>query len=891
MNKTIPDYVVILAAGKGSRMRSESCPKVCFHVNGIPAVNRALKTYKDCGISQAVAVVGTLAEKVMNTITPEFPDTLYAFQAEQKGTANAIRCALAAMKNVPDDAVLLIVAGDRIIAKDALENLFERYASANSSLALLASTCDESSSQGRIVQDESGKAVAIIEMADIRQQKVYELIHAALKDNKVPEKCEIRNLIQKEFFSGKEIKEEKAVKAFPRLWKALLTDGEFSADELQELLPAEAGFRFGERVLSSDECRSVSVGNTSVYMIRKGLISQALQQLSTDNAQQEEYLSDLVQQVNRLCPEGNVQVITVENKEKILGFNDPAELLEVERILQNQENLSSNPEPDPELFRPLKDWQGLFCNDNPRRRAFLHALYGNHEDVQKRQLQILRELLDKAAEQFTPEQKMLLVRSPGRLNVMGRHVDHQGGNCNLMTISFETMCFAAPRTDDTITLTHCNQNLFGNRTFRISQLVSDLPWEDWDTLIASNKLKKMIQEYGVDWSNYIQAAVLRLQKQFPDIPLRGMDMVIGGNVPMAAGLSSSSSLLVGAAEAVVAINRLNVRPAQLVNLCGEGEWFVGTRGGSADHAAVKLGQRGGVVKVRFFDFGIEETVPFPEGYSMIVCDSGIKARKSSNAKDQFNHRVSCYRIGFQLIKKFFPQYAPVLHHLRDVTTKHLNVPLSQIYKILLSLPEKATIPELKAMLPDVDLDSICAGHKPPEDGLYPIRGVVLFGLAEMQRSAVYADALKKGDMEKIGELMKISHDGDRVSRFDKNWKESPWIFCCDNDYIMERLNDLDSGDVDRVIRSQLIYQPGAYSCSLPAIDKMVDIAIRTDGVLGAQLAGAGLGGCMMILAENKAVEKLRYNLIEQYYKPSGIDELILISAPIAGADSVRYSEF
>ena len=83
--KTIPNYVIVLAAGKGSRMRSDSCPKVCFKVNGVPAINRALQTYTDCGISQAIAVVGTLAEKVMSTITPEFPNTLYAFQAEQKG--------------------------------------------------------------------------------------------------------------------------------------------------------------------------------------------------------------------------------------------------------------------------------------------------------------------------------------------------------------------------------------------------------------------------------------------------------------------------------------------------------------------------------------------------------------------------------------------------------------------------------------------------------------------------------------------------------------------------------------------------------------------------------------------------------------------------------------
>ncbi|MBO5821931.1 MAG: NTP transferase domain-containing protein [Lentisphaeria bacterium] len=889
-SKTIPDYVIVLAAGKGSRMRSESCPKVCFKVNDIPAINRALQTYSDCGIPQAIAVVGTLAEKVMSTITPEFPNTLYAFQAEQKGTANAIRCALDAMTNVPDDAVLLMAAGDRIIAGETLDELFELYGSTGASLALLTSRCNEKSSQGRIVQDADGKALGIVEMADIRQQKVYQLIAELLEQTALPSKDDILNILSREFFAGKTFDENKAAKAFPALWKYLDSAAAITADEVQKRLPSEFGFRFGDKLITPDEARSISVGNTSVYMTRKGLIKKALGQLSTDNAQQEEYLSDLVQQINIIEPDANVQVLTIEEKDKILGFNDPGELLEVERILRSKNSTDNVAEVDAKYFRTLEEWQYLLLNDTPLRTKFLHSIYGKDEDIQNRQLQILQELLLKAQTRFSAQQKLLLLRSPGRLNVMGRHVDHQGGNCNLMTISFETVYFVSPRKDDTVTLTHCNENAFGRREFRISEQMSDLPWSDWNTVIESDKLKKMIREYGVDWSNYIQAAILRLQKHFPNIPLHGMDMVIGGNIPMAAGLSSSSSLLVGAAEAAVTINNLDIPADQLVDLCGEGEWFVGTRGGSADHAAVKLGQCGGVVKVKFFDFGIVEKVPFPEGYSMIVCNSGIKACKSSNAKDQFNHRISCYKIGFHLIKKMFPQYAASLQHLRDVSTGHLKISLSQIYKILFALPENATLPELKKLLPEVDLDAICSGHTPPADGLYPIRGVVLFGLAEMQRSAAYADALKKGDMEFIGKLMKCSHDGDRVARFDDNWRETPWSAPCDNAYIIDRLNDLESGDVDRVTRSQLIWQPGAYSCSLPEIDRMVDIAIRTTGVLGAQLAGAGLGGCMMILAKNEAIDLLRKNLIEKYYRPAGLAEVILVSAPIAGAGTVEYPE-
>jgi N-acetylgalactosamine kinase len=239
---------------------------------------------------------------------------------------------------------------------------------------------------------------------------------------------------------------------------------------------------------------------------------------------------------------------------------------------------------------------------------------------------------------------------------------------------------------------------------------------------------------------------------------------------------------------------------------------------------------------------------------MVVCDSGIKACKSANARDQFNHRISCYRAGFALIRKLCPQYSGVLKHLRDVNVRTLQVPLTQIYRILLMLPEYATREQLAAMLPDTDLDTLFASHCPPADGLYPIRGVVMFGLAECERASAYADALKNGDISLIGELMKISHDGDRVVSFSDTWEPSRFTAPVDDAAIQGLLSDLESGDPERVFRAQLIRQPGSYACSIPEIDRMVDIANRTPGVAGAQLAGAGLGGCMMVLVKRDAEE-------------------------------------
>ena len=76
---TSPKYCIILAAGKGTRMKSDQTPKVCFKVNGVPAILRAMRTYRETGIPQFIVVVGgNLAGKVMETVNAEYANVVYA---------------------------------------------------------------------------------------------------------------------------------------------------------------------------------------------------------------------------------------------------------------------------------------------------------------------------------------------------------------------------------------------------------------------------------------------------------------------------------------------------------------------------------------------------------------------------------------------------------------------------------------------------------------------------------------------------------------------------------------------------------------------------------------------------------------------------------------------
>ena len=338
------------------------------------------------------------------------------------------------------------------------------------------------------------------------------------------------------------------------------------------------------------------------------------------------------------------------------------------------------------------------------------------------------------------------------------------------------------------------------------------------------------------------------------------------------------------AEALCALNKLDLTPQHFVELCGEGEWYVGSRGGAGDHAAMKFAQRGQVVKLGFLPFRFDCMFDFPEGVKLIVANSHVKANKTTNAKDAFNARVAAFDFGLMLFKDKFPRYSGVTHHLRDINTANLGLSPCGIYELLLALPEKVKPADLYALISQenhTQIKRISASHKAPEH--YNIRAIMMYGVAECLRADLCKGLFTANKIKSFGQMMNISHNGDRVASYDANGACHDYDASLPDSTLLELIEDLASEDSAKAHAAQIENQPGGYACSTPEIDFIVDTALKVKGVIGAQLSGAGLGGCVMILVEDVAVNALMSKLEDAYYTPRGLEPGMTVCVPVKGS--------
>jgi galactokinase len=516
-------------------------------------------------------------------------------------------------------------------------------------------------------------------------------------------------------------------------------------------------------------------------------------------------------------------------------------------------------------------WNSLLTDPDEALRRSLGEIYGPEAERVTRHLPLWRQALEGFARHFSSEAEVLIARAPGRVNLLGMHIDHRGGAVNTMGVG-DTILVAEPRDDDLISLANLDER-YAPRRFRIREELPAGKIADWDAWTMERHAERLESDTAADWSNYVRAAVLYLQHLHTGDDgsfrpaLRGMNLFVAGNLRPSAGLSSSSSVVVAAMEACIRLNALDVSSEEMVEHCAPAEWYVGTRGGGGDHAAIKFARPGTLTHIGSHPLTVR-TIPFPPGHCAVLCDSLVVAAKTAGARNTFNQRVAGYELGLLLLKERFPERAARMEHLRDVKPATLEVDEGEIYQMLKELPESIGREEVSRLLPDrsAELERIFRSHQ-PEAGGYRLRQVCLYGIAECLRSELTVDLLEAGDVAGFGELITVSHDGDRVSRRSPGGGREPLAKPLPDGELDRLTAEVRSPDPARRARARLHRQPGGYDASCPELDEMVEIAVDVPGALGAGLVGAGLGGCMVALTREESVEAVSSAMEAEYYRP------------------------
>jgi len=417
---------------------------------------------------------------------------------------------------------------------------------------------------------------------------------------------------------------------------------------------------------------------------------------------------------------------------------------------------------------------------------------------------------------FITTSPVYFVRAPGRINLIGEHTDYNGFPVMPLAIDRAIRAVFSPRDDRFVSIRNVADK-YSPRKFRIKRRIPRHPQGDWVNYVKAG----------------VQGIISRLQerrdKLLPD--LRGFDCLFDGNIPPAAGLSSSSALVVASALAFCAVNELKVLRRELATLMAESEHYVGTRGGGMDQAICLLGQKDHVLKIDFFPLRTAPA-PLPPDYSILAAHSTVPAAKTQAQMQAYNRRVLECRLGTTLLGRATGNPDVVrLADLVDEPTGWTPTKLVDQLSDMLDGSRTVTLARVAALL-DTGEDELrhwlrsetALEEAPQSSECLKILPRCRHVFSEARRVEEAFQKLRAGDAEAVGRLLDRSHRS------------------CAEDY----------------------------EISCPELDRLTAM-MRDAGAAGARLTGAGFGGFAIGLVRERDVPAVTDVLSRGFYGPRGLE--------------------
>ncbi|XP_066492307.1 N-acetylgalactosamine kinase [Tiliqua scincoides] len=379
------------------------------------------------------------------------------------------------------------------------------------------------------------------------------------------------------------------------------------------------------------------------------------------------------------------------------------------------------------------------------------------------------------------------VRAPGRVNLIGEHIDYCGYAVLPMAIEQDILIAAEPLSTSFIHL--ANTNPFYS-----------------DFSINANTIE--IDQTKPLWHNYFLCGFKGIEDHFGLGSPSGMNCLIEGTIPPSSGLSSSSALVCCAALVTLMAKEKTLPKVEMAELCAKSERYIGTEGGGMDQSICFLAEKGTAKLIEFNPLRATD-VRLPSGAAFVIANSCVEMNKA--ATSHFNIRVMECRLATKLLAKSRGLDWKATAKLQDVQVK-LKLSLEEMLIVVEDVfhPEPYTTEEIGEYL------GISSKELRTQILSQNTQDVTAFKLYQRAKH-VYSEAA-------------------RVLEFKKICEEAP-------DNAVQLLGDL--------MNQSHASCKDLYECSCPELDRLVDICRQFGAVGSRLTGAGWGGCTVSMVPENK----------------------------------------